>query len=278
MRGKESQNELYESLNDSDLQRLFTKINKTESCWFWTGGKQMKFRTKLGTKTVRQILYSGLLSANHVVVPMCGSDVCVRPEHLEQIPRGKHATPRKPLHRGKPYPVAEGYPNSPIGCKTIYELTDKQVKNLFKKVVKDSECWSWTGQTIHTGRGKLKLHGIEHTAPRVFYAYHHKVDPGPWYVLHTCDNPNCVNPEHLKLGTAQDNTDDMIAKGRFKPSRGNTRVMDDKEIMKVILDTSIPVVLAADYAGVSRHRIWELRKKHGVGTSHRGRKPGDWAE
>lgn len=202
----------------------------------------------------------------------------MNPNHLKQVPRGKHATPRKPLNRGKLYPVAKGYPDSSIGCKTIYELTDKQIKNLFNKVVKGLRCWSWTGQTLHTGRGKLKLHGIEHTAPRVFYAYHHKVDPGPWYVLHTCDNPNCVNPDHLKLGTAQDNTDDMIAKGRFKASRGNIKIMDDPEAMKMVLDTSIPTVIVANDLCVDRRTIWRLRKKHGIGTSHRGRKPGDWAE
>lgn len=68
MRGKESRNELYESLNDSDLKRLFAKVNKTKTCWIWIGGSQMKFRTREGVKSIKQILYPDKLIDNHVVI------------------------------------------------------------------------------------------------------------------------------------------------------------------------------------------------------------------
>lgn len=125
-----------------------------------------------------------------------------------------------------------------------------------------------------TKRAKVKLHGVEHIAARVSFAYHHKIDPGPWSVLHSCDNPRCVNPDHLWLGTHQDNMQDCIDKDRFKTSRGNTKIMDDPVAMKVALNPEIPVTRAAEMLHVDRHRIWQLRRDNGMGTSHPGRKPG----
>lgn len=50
---------------------------------------------------------------------------------------------------------------------------------------------------------------------RLAYNYYYEEDPEELFVCHTCDEPRCVNPEHLFLGTAEDNTWDAIAKGRF---------------------------------------------------------------
>ncbi len=51
-------------------------------------------------------------------------------------------------------------------------------------------------------------------APRVAYAIATDADPGPLFVMHSCDNPRCVTPGHLSLGTAQDNIADRNQKGR----------------------------------------------------------------
>lgn len=72
------------------------------------------------------------------------------------------------------------------------------------------ECWVWTGPTTDKGYGKFK----NTTAYR--YSYELLVGPVPdrLHVLHRCDNPPCVNPAHLFVGTHQDNMRDKIAKGR----------------------------------------------------------------
>lgn len=91
-------------------------------------------------------------------------------------------------------------------------------KESFKKLVriKDSGCWHFTGPISATGYGKIGYRGRVTLAHRLSYILH-VGDPGELFVLHKCDNRKCVNPEHLFLGTAKDNTQDMLAKNR-RPS------------------------------------------------------------
>jgi len=73
------------------------------------------------------------------------------------------------------------------------------------------------GQRPYEGRPGALLH-------RVAYVRHHRLalnDIDGKVMRHTCDNPRCVNPEHLLLGTHKDNTADMIARGRGKYANGN---------------------------------------------------------
>lgn len=81
-------------------------------------------------------------------------------------------------------------------------------------IVNSNGCWVWQKAKIRTGYGRISVnrklvytHILSH---RLF-----KADvPAGMCVLHTCDNPSCVNPEHLFLGTQQDNIKDKMAKGR----------------------------------------------------------------
>ncbi len=78
-----------------------------------------------------------------------------------------------------------------------------------------SDCWEWTGAvTTEWGYGRLRYSGHDFTAHRCSYEYAYGVIPDGLFVLHKCDNPPCVKPTHLFLGTAKDNTQDMLAKGR----------------------------------------------------------------
>lgn len=73
------------------------------------------------------------------------------------------------------------------------------------------DCWAWTGCADSTGRGNFQ----GRAAPRAAYWFLKGIEPpSDMYVCHTCDNPNCVNPDHLFLGTQKDNILDMISKGR----------------------------------------------------------------
>lgn len=76
-------------------------------------------------------------------------------------------------------------------------------------------CWLWCGTLNQNGYGKIlrRVHG-EVSAHRLFWTAHRGPIPDGLWVLHRCDTPACVNPAHLFLGTIQDNTYDMIAKGR----------------------------------------------------------------
>lgn len=83
-------------------------------------------------------------------------------------------------------------------------------------------CWRWSGRTDAGGYGVFYWgpNGRAHRrAHRVSYAAF-VGDPGDLHVCHRCDNPGCVNPEHLWLGTAKDNHRDKVAKGRSNPRCG----------------------------------------------------------
>lgn len=101
---------------------------------------------------------------------------------------------------------------------SIEKYYDKNLENrFFKYIEKTDKCWIWTGSKDSKGRGKIKTskpYRKELIAPRVAYYIFNKKDPLNLYVCHSCDNPSCVNPEHLWLGTNSDNQKDCYQKGR----------------------------------------------------------------
>lgn len=85
-------------------------------------------------------------------------------------------------------------------------------------VVESNGCWRWTkGRHAH-GYGVINTRiggrNKQYRANRVSYEIAKGPIPGGMFVLHRCDNPSCVNPEHLFLGTQRDNMRDCISKGR----------------------------------------------------------------
>ena len=85
-----------------------------------------------------------------------------------------------------------------------------------------SGCWLWIGAVKASGYGVMHYAGRTQRAHRVSYELF--VGPiGSSWVLHRCDNPACVNPDHLFLGDAVDNARDMVAKGRnYCPNKAKT--------------------------------------------------------
>jgi len=96
---------------------------------------------------------------------------------------------------------------------------------LLNKIEIDSvtDCWVWQAGTNNIGYGMIRDGKKMRTAHRVSYEEHNQTKiPNHLVVMHSCDNPCCVNPQHLSLGTRRDNTLDMLKKGRGNPFGGTS--------------------------------------------------------
>ncbi len=84
-----------------------------------------------------------------------------------------------------------------------------------KVTVSPSGCWEWQGEIMNSGYGRFAFKGRTRTmAHRASYLLFVGPIPEGYFVLHRCDHPRCVRPEHLFTGTAVDNMQDMLRKGR----------------------------------------------------------------
>lgn len=78
-----------------------------------------------------------------------------------------------------------------------------------------TRCWVWIGGADKKGYGRIgDSEGKTYVASRISWEIHNGPIPYQQCVLHRCDHPRCVNPDHLFLGDYQDNSDDQVLKGR----------------------------------------------------------------
>lgn len=101
---------------------------------------------------------------------------------------------------------------------------------------RDSGCWNWKASLAGKGYGQLKAtggHGQLY-AHRVSYQIHFGDIPEGKSVLHRCDNPKCVNPDHLFIGTKKDNAQDMKSKGRhLYGERNGSAILSSKDVLSI---------------------------------------------
>jgi hypothetical protein len=115
------------------------------------------------------------------------------------------------------------------------QLHGKTLRERFEQYTRTSSgCWLWIGHRDPNGYGRLNVNGQPLLAHRLSWQLHNG-DMGDSYVLHKCDNPQCVNPTHLFLGTQSENCDDMWSKGRAKPGH----VFGEKHGMSKLTETQV---------------------------------------
>ncbi len=186
------------------LDDLHARVDYEGDCWLWNGacakesgyGRAWHNNREVQAQVVSWLLHHGDIPIEMpYVLQKCREKRCVNPAHLY-----------------------------------LAEMREGNLEEaFFARVRKTDTCWIWTGGSIR-GYGTLEVvqwHGKK--KERILYRAHrlswkiHFGDPGDLNVCHNCpggDNPLCVNPAHLWLGTQNDNVQDMLQKRRGKFVRG----------------------------------------------------------
>lgn len=141
-----------------------------------------------------------------------------------------------------------------------------QVIALFReKVQKTKSCWLWTGYIDANGYGMAyvgKRHGggsKSWYAHRFAYVIAHGDVPAGAVVMHTCDNPTCVNPDHLRLGTQAENMREASEKGRMNSPRPTLRKISEEQV-RTIRESNQSSSFFAKLHGVCVSHINRIRR------------------
>ena len=127
----------------------------------------------------------------------------------------------------------------------------------------DGDCWLWIGSTNTSGYG-IFTEGGERTAHRVSYKRYRGPIPPGMHVRHTCDCPQCVNPDHLVLGTHADNMGDLRERGRAYRAPGAANMaakLTEDQALAVMQDARTCEAIALEY-GISPATVDSIRNGH----------------
>ena len=126
-------------------------------------------------------------------------------------------------------------------------------KKFLMHVNDTGECWEWMGVKNATGYGRLYHKSKPIAAHRYSYSIYNGLIKDGQLIRHTCDNPSCVNPEHLISGSNMDNSRDMKDRGRG--------IRGEKVSASKLKKADIPVIIKKRKQGV---KLTELAKEFGV--------------
>lgn len=124
----------------------------------------------------------------------------------------------------------------------------------------ENGCHIFTGPKDKNQYGRVRINGVQLGAHRVSYEAAHGAIPHGKLILHTCDNPPCINPEHLTVGTQSQNMRDMVSRGRIKDRRGEgcgRAKLTESDVIKIRQAGSASGL--AELYQVSKGHIYSIR-------------------
>ena len=157
-------------------------------------------------------------------------------------------------------------------CYYEWRRIDTTEERFWSKVNKTDDCWLWTGKINATNYGQILSNGKYIKVHRYSWVLHYgeipEIDGSDirgTCVLHKCDTPACVNPDHLFIGTHSDNMRDMASKSRgmsLKGSEIGTSKLSDKDVLEIRskYPSVMQSVLAEEY-GVSQPVISKIVRR-----------------
>ena len=225
-----------QELSEKVIEKFWARLEKTDECWNWTGpvhhnAPVLQLVDSEGVlrgyspRRISLFLIGKVINQSERVLPLvCGNGLCVNPNHLVFGDEGR----------------------------------------FWSKVDKTGDCWIWTAgltSPAHGGYGKhtISENGKKHTVGthRYSWIFAHGPIPDGFVVCHMCDNPPCVNPNHLFLGTIKDNVWDCVRKGRNARGERNGHSKLTDEIVREIKSTCNVLELSKKY-DVSVRTILDL--------------------
>jgi len=222
--------------------RIRQKISIIPSgCWMWLASNSLSIHGH--SRSPRVVLYELVLgqTVDGFLRPFCGCDKCVNPTHMGVVSNGRYnSTPDK------------------LWANTVRTETG---------------CLVWAGATTRKerGYGMLSWNGERRLAHHLAYELANGSIPSGMVVMHTCDNSLCINPEHLTVGTQEDNIHDMFKKGRARIVRGPSHhkaklTRQEQEDIARLLNNGVgTAALAAKYR-VSRTTIRNIANGYRYAT------------
>lgn len=135
------------------------------------------------------------------------------------------------------------------------------IEMLLSATRRTGECCEWVGYCNDDGYGRRKINGVTWLIHRLMWTLVNGKIPKGKLILHSCDNPPCINPEHLFVGTSKDNTTDCITKGRFPNLKGESNPAAKLTLGQVSAlkqDTRSLRAIARDY-GISYTHVSNIK-------------------
>ncbi len=280
-----------ERLSVSVVMRFFSKVDKTDTCWNWTGthdrdggviGRGGQGSGNINVRCLSWLIYYGTLPVgkNRLgedvslrIQYSCGNALCVRPEHL--CLRSGALMPPLDLERAQrlldipenTLDYADQDPTLPPGFSRTFK------KRFWAKVQKTDSCWLWTGALNSDGYGAIgkgrDCPGNVVKAHTASWIIHKGQVPIGFVLRHKCPggpNPRCVNPDHLCLGSKYDNANDaavlLRAAGKAHWNAKLLTIEKVTEIRRLAAAGGITNVELGQRFGVNPHYISKIIHGH----------------
>jgi hypothetical protein len=128
--------------------------------------------------------------------------------------------------------------------------------------VSSDGCWEWQRSLFKLGYACAKVGGKTMKAHRLSWEFYRGPIPDGMIICHHCDNRKCINPDHLFIGTTQDNVDDKMRKGRFVTTPGEKNgyaKLTAEQVRAIRADSRAQHRIAADY-GISQSNVSVIKQ------------------